>query len=323
MARPSPRLKRRRLRITRRDIMFAALAALAALAVLEMFFRIGQFGREPYEDFYDNIYDVAYGMRPGAVNPYSGIREQINRHGFRGADYAVEKPPGVFRIVCIGDSCTFGINVSLEEAYPDRLEALLNVGDAEPYIQVINGGIPGTNIFQHLLVLRGRLVQFEPDLVIVWSAPNYLPSIRQFRESMNNPPFYVHLQKPLCRLATYRWLLRTIRRGPTERAYYEIASDITRQDEIRDRELGGNRLFLNDYLANLETLRQTADEYGFEPVFTNYPMRKSVLNEYWNPPTAWFAFAGWQYYRWAESGEGEAGSENQKIKPRKIRKKKR
>ncbi|MDP2942272.1 MAG: hypothetical protein Q8O36_02000, partial [Candidatus Omnitrophota bacterium] len=28
-------------------------------------------------------------------------------------------------------------------------------------------------------------------------------------------------------------------------------------------------------------------------------------NEYWNPPTAWFAMASWRYYKWATEKEKE------------------
>ncbi|MEA3347381.1 MAG: glycoside hydrolase family 9 protein [Candidatus Auribacterota bacterium] len=49
-------------------------------------------------------------------------------------------------------------------------------------------------------------------------------------------------------------------------------------------------------------------------------------NEYWNPPTAWFAFASWQYYKWATSKDlgkepaKEISSKEEGIKKGKRRK---
>ena len=132
-----------------REIGFAVAAALLVLAAVELAFRAGRFGRGPYDD----IYDVAYGMRPWAINPYSPIREQINRRGFRGAAYPEAKPKGTFRIVCLGDSCTFGDEVKADEAYPHRLETILAQALAAPRVEVINGGVPGTSLYQHVMVL--------------------------------------------------------------------------------------------------------------------------------------------------------------------------
>jgi hypothetical protein len=45
-----------------------------------------------------------------------------NSHGHRDVEVTLEKPPGVFRILVLGDSLTVGANVRQEEAYPKVLE---------------------------------------------------------------------------------------------------------------------------------------------------------------------------------------------------------
>lgn len=267
-----------------RELLFAVAIALVVLAFLEAVFRIGDFGREPLEDFYDDIYDVSYGMVPGAVNPYSRIREQINRYGFRGEAYPEEKPPGTQRIVCLGDSCTFGFEVPAAEAYPARLERILAEREGLPPVEVINGGIPGTNLFQHLLALRSKLVRFDPDLVIVWSAPNWQLAIRLFRKRLEDPPFHSWFQRPLRKLAIYHWLLKKIRQGPTERAYFEHVQSGRPGDSIEGTRRPENRAYLEDYLEDLENLKDLSREHGFALAFTNYPSRRAVLNDDYSPP---------------------------------------
>ena len=46
----------------------------------------------------------------------------VNAHGLRGPWPAVERRPNELRIVCIGDSCSFGSGVRLDQAYGHRLE---------------------------------------------------------------------------------------------------------------------------------------------------------------------------------------------------------
>ena len=56
------------------------------------------------------------------------------------------KPPGVFRILVLGDSFTVGANVRQEEAYPKVLEKRLQ-SVYGPRIQVVNAGVGGWDPF--------------------------------------------------------------------------------------------------------------------------------------------------------------------------------
>ncbi|MBL7197998.1 MAG: hypothetical protein ISS47_07850, partial [Candidatus Omnitrophica bacterium] len=52
----------------------------------------------------------------------------INSLGFRGKEFKKEKGNGVFRIIALGDSCTFGVGVK-GTTYPEILEEQLNTPD--------------------------------------------------------------------------------------------------------------------------------------------------------------------------------------------------
>ncbi|HUK34213.1 MAG TPA: hypothetical protein VLV86_09900, partial [Vicinamibacterales bacterium] len=52
-------------------------------------------------------------------------RIALNGEGFRSGQFDTAKPSTLFRVACIGDSWTFGMNVDQQQMYPARLEALL------------------------------------------------------------------------------------------------------------------------------------------------------------------------------------------------------
>ncbi len=51
-----------------------------------------------------------------------GHRFSLNRFGFREADFPVRRPEGETRILCLGDSITFGYGLTAESAWPKVLE---------------------------------------------------------------------------------------------------------------------------------------------------------------------------------------------------------
>lgn len=86
---------------------------------------------------------------------------RINAQGFRAdREYALEPPPGVLRVVAVGDSFTFGNGVHVHEAWPAVLERRLGA-------EVINLGVAGYGVDQQLLTLESRGLRFQPDVVLL------------------------------------------------------------------------------------------------------------------------------------------------------------
>lgn len=90
---------------------------------------------------------------------------EINSLGYRDRERKVEKPPGVFRIVLLGDSMTEAVQVNREQDYASLLETYLRRID--PKIEVWNLGVNGYSPIQELLLLRQEVDRLRPDLVIV------------------------------------------------------------------------------------------------------------------------------------------------------------
>lgn len=111
--------------------------------------------------------------KPGWASLPKQKQASHNSFGLRGAEIALKKPAGVRRIVCLGGSSTYGNGPQSDGAtWPARLQVLLNQRRPEVPVEVINGGAPSWSTFESLINLAFRMVEFEPDLVIVYHATN-------------------------------------------------------------------------------------------------------------------------------------------------------
>ena len=121
-------------------------------------------------------------MRPGAVvRELEGTTVMVNTDGFRGNELA-PKTDNEYRILSLGESTTFGAGVEQEETYSYLLQQNLNLLDSTANFNVLNCGFSAYSSFQMLKYLELKGLQFEPDMVIVYSEVNdYLPStLRNF-----------------------------------------------------------------------------------------------------------------------------------------------
>ncbi len=91
----------------------------------------------------------------------------LNSDGFRDVEFPEKGPGRSFRILCLGDSWTFGANVGQEQAYPARLEALLRGEFPGAGFEVLNLGVLGYSSFQGLELLKQRIDALEPDLAVI------------------------------------------------------------------------------------------------------------------------------------------------------------
>ncbi len=80
----------------------------------------------------------------------------------------------VIRVLCVGDSHTYGLPLPEAESYPAQLEQRLAALYPDRTVEVVNLGIPGLNSTFVKLRLERQLYQLDPDLVIVWVGINNL-----------------------------------------------------------------------------------------------------------------------------------------------------
>ena len=113
-----------------------------------------------------------------------------NNHGWRDLDREVAKPEGVFRILALGDSNTFGVLVPADETWTRVLERRLAAAGSRA--EVLNISYPQWGTDQELEALRLEGVRYRPDLVVVQFTINDLTDIADVvqQDPIRKPFFY-------------------------------------------------------------------------------------------------------------------------------------
>jgi len=115
------------------------------------------------------------------------VYRKHNNKGMRcSKEITYEKPPGVKRIILIGDSFFWGFGVSNSEVVSEVLQQM--VGNK---IEIINGAVTGYGTDQELLWLINEGIKYKPDLVICGFFPaNDLEDITASLRHGHPKPYY-------------------------------------------------------------------------------------------------------------------------------------
>lgn len=90
-----------------------------------------------------------------------------NSWGMCEAEIPMQKPPGEFRILALGDSFTEGDGVAYDSTWLKTLEYKLSERHPHLAIRTINAGIGGSDPVYQYVLLKDSLLPLKPDLVIV------------------------------------------------------------------------------------------------------------------------------------------------------------
>lgn len=183
-------------------------------------------------------------------------------------DYATEKPPGVFRIVTLGDSFTYGLFVNTEDNWTELLESRLNSECAKGKFEVINLGVSGydTEYSMHRFSIRGE--KYHPDLVIWLFQNNDFEELSEFM--LEKEKFYITDMKK-----TGEWD-RMVQEGIP----YPPAVKMTRDMEAFTKTIGKERLLESQQ----RFLVQFLNEFRGKTLFTTFsdtkPEYKEILKSF-------------------------------------------
>lgn len=101
----------------------------------------------------------------------AGETATINSLGFRGPEFEPVKRDGTFRVVCLGESSTFGFHNGDAETYPYLLQKLFEQRHGAG-VEVINAGFPYYNSGSILSLLQSEILSYDPDVLTIYSAYN-------------------------------------------------------------------------------------------------------------------------------------------------------
>jgi lysophospholipase L1-like esterase len=284
--------------IARRAVFFAAgLVFLAlALAVVELCTRVVLPYRNPIRIFVKPVVsenmqrsmapvvefdaELSYRLRPNirgghlALTTFNSNSDGIRRDGELG-----KKPRGGVRILCLGDSCTFGFGVPTywkegapsdmsERSYTVLLENQLRATYPGKSIEVINVGVPGYASSQGVISLKRNLPKYEADIVTAMF----------FNNDIVDPGSSGRASRPV----GSQILLRKLAAG---------SQFVTHLIDWSNRRGGGARLEgfgsantpLEDYITNFDTMREFCAANGAAFVVINPFNQKFPENDPWLP----------------------------------------
>jgi hypothetical protein len=218
----------------------------------------------PYFYCYDDY--RGWGLNPGAHGWYrrEGVAYvRISHDGFRGPDYPQRKPPGVIRVAVLGDSYVEAIQVLEDKTFTAVIGREL--GNCPllkgKRIEAMNFGVDGYGTAQELIMLRRKVWQYSPDIVVL--------GIFLGNDVRNNS---VALEADRCR-PFYRYhdghlsLTGPLVDSPAYRTWCAARFD------YRDLRFVG--LFKNTW----EAIRQ-----GFATPTAEYPMERAINYNIYKPP---------------------------------------
>jgi hypothetical protein len=192
-----------------------------------------------------------------------------NSKGLRGkAEYQYERSAGKQRMVVLGDSFTFGEEVSDDETYSHDLQASL------PGTEVLNLGVQGYGHDQMLMYLKEEGVKYHPDLVVLGFA--YLDIYR------NIETFFAYA-KPRFELAKDGLQLTNVpvptpERILTEESYRPKSLDlmVILREKLRWN-LGKNEVEAREVSRRLlDQIVATTRSIGATPVFVYLPVYEEI-----------------------------------------------
>lgn len=108
---------------------------------------------------------LPFALIPGRYTLADGNSVTINSHGYRGAEFTLQKPPGIRRVLFVGDSFTYGYGADDECTIPRLVERALQGRFAD--VEVINAGFHGSSSMQYELYLRKEGFALAPDLIVL------------------------------------------------------------------------------------------------------------------------------------------------------------
>jgi lysophospholipase L1-like esterase len=190
-------------RTLRTKLLLAVLGPVVALGLLEIALRVADYRYEPWARWADahdefgerRIYakhpELLWTLRPSSEihAPEQGFEHvRSNAHGLRGPELPADRQGDEVRVLCLGDSITFGLGLADGATWPDHCALHLRAAPelAGRPVTVVSAAVPGWSSVQGMRQLDA-LRELRPDVVVFWFAMNDAKPAQGFRDSAQRP----------------------------------------------------------------------------------------------------------------------------------------
>ncbi len=251
---------------TGKKILFSCLLAFVLLALIEITCRLAGLGEKQQthqdianwqlqwnSDFY--VFDVKQ------VDPSYGV----NQDGLRDRNHSLSVAADTQRVVCLGDSVTYGYGVAHEESYPSYLQKELSSTGS---FEVFNVALPGWSTRQQRIAYERIARRYRPDYVILGVCLN---DIAEMQNNLASPPPWF-----LGTMYRYSSFARSLLPGH-QHEIHQVEELFTAQDSARVQQAW--QLILKE----IETIAQLVEADGGQFSLFLFPFRRQVLVD---PPPA-------------------------------------
>lgn len=221
-----------------------------------------------YVDWIEMDHEVFWRYRPSRVIDgkflHSG-QYTINSHGYRGPEFDLGKKPGVVRVVCLGESNTFGLGVADDAVWPRQLESRLNAIDPQRrQWEVLNLAVTNYSTFQGVRQARYELPRLKPDIVMYcYSWADHQPAADGISDDHIDAGavWQVTICNLLNRSTLWRWLVAAW-------------SQVTTADTPSQAQPGfeQRRVATTDFAENLGRIAREAQAIGARPIAVTSPI---------------------------------------------------
>jgi lysophospholipase L1-like esterase len=256
----------------RGKLLLAVLSPFVAFGAIEVGLRIVGFRYEPWNEYlwgrtcdelrqtelYRADPELLWTCRPSSVLnlPAFGFLDvHTNSLGLRGPEIPRTRKPGEFRVLCLGESVTFGCGLRDGETWPERMEESLRAAPAlkgRP-VRVVNAAVPGWSSVQGMR-LFDHLAFVRPDVVVFWFGFADAHEMRGVPDSAQRyPAGGVPLAlRPLWRLRSFQLVEKAV-------------------TAARAATVEGTRVSEEEFRANVGRLRKLEARGGPKVIFVHEP----------------------------------------------------
>ena len=192
----------------------------------------------------------------------------INKLGFRGAEFTEIKSNDTFRIILIGGSQMFGTGATSDNTtIPGYLNNYIQNNNYPFTVEVINSGLKGVDTHKELLLLENMLLDFSPDLVIVYDGLNDL-------RAGNSPRYVLDNWNSMCELGKQNNFSVMITLQPIagfggKSLTQEELSYIQNGKDYKNNPLIDSSNHYEMFANNLQKLQNCTNEIDLRSVFDN------------------------------------------------------
>jgi lysophospholipase L1-like esterase len=238
-----------------------------------------------YPEVFFKDHHLFWRLRPGRTivsEFFQGKSYRINKQGFRGDDFNIEKSG--LRVAILGNSCSFGWGMTEQEAFAGRLQEMLRKDPGMESAEVYNFSVPGFSSYQGKHNYRLNVSPYRPDILLAtfgWNDQWISANERPDKDQQMPPQMILDIHNFMAKFRFYRF-------------FKELLFSIRTDQEIPVYRDQLARVDLADFKVNLGEIAETARRDGADVILMTSPIPS--METYYDSPQQSYMHERHYYY---------------------------